>query len=90
LAVLTGRETNSIKSTVFDVIETKKVPKNYNICIATCRKNRKENIEIIALAKYANANYYKQISKSWRCNRDKMRFEYLDKKGIDCLNEGQD
>lgn len=90
LAVLTGRETNSTRSVVYDVIETTNIPKNYEINIATCRKNKTNNIEIIALVKMTNTEYFSQVSKAWRCNRDKMRFEYLDKKNIDCLNEGQD
>ena len=90
LAVLTGRETNSTRSIVYDVIETTNVPKNYEINVATCRKNKKTNVEIIALVKMTNTTYFSQVSKAWRCNRDKMRFEYLGKKNIDCLNEGQD
>jgi hypothetical protein len=90
LAVLTGRETNSTRSIIYDVIETTNIPKNYDLNVATCRKNKKNNIEIIALVKMTNTNYFSQIHKAWRCNRDKMRFEFLDKKGVDCLNEGQD
>lgn len=90
LAVLTKSETNSTKSIIYDVIEVTNVPKNYEFIIATCRKNKEQNVEIVALAKLTNTEFLNQIFKAFRCNLNKMQFEFLEKKGVDCINEGLD
>lgn len=73
---------------IVDVIEVNKVSNSWVIKAALCRQNEIENMEIVALVKYAKKPYMTNVKKAWRFNRDKRRAEAISVKGIDCINEG--
>ena len=75
---------------VYDVLEIKDAMKGWEIKIATCSDNHNPNVEIVALVRSTNAEVAKVIKRAWRFNRDKIRFEQIPTKGIECINEGQD
>jgi hypothetical protein len=90
LVVLAEKYDNSEESMVRDIIEEKNIPKGWELYVSVCRENKNPNVEIVALVKITPTTYFKQVKKAWRANRDKFKFETKNKKGIDCLNEGQD
>lgn len=75
--------------TILDVLIIKHVTKNQAVKALLCRQEKISNIEIIALTQPGNAEYSPAL-KAWRFNRDKRRFELMNTRGVDCLNEGQD
>jgi len=79
------------KYKIMDVVEVKNVLKGWILKTTFCRQHKNENAEIVALVKESSTlEYLKPAKKAWRFNRDKRRFEILNVKGIDCLNEGID
>ncbi|MEP6676921.1 MAG: hypothetical protein ABJA78_17295 [Ferruginibacter sp.] len=81
-------ETDKKTFQVLDLLEIKNVTAGQDIKTMVCRENKIDNIEIVTLVKYSRSEYLKNVLKAWRFNRDKIRFETIPVKGIDCLNEG--
>lgn len=77
--------------TILDLLEVNDVPDGWIIRTAFCRKDGKDNIELLAMVRWSpSEEYLKPAKKAWRFNRDKRRFESISVNGIDCLNEGVD
>lgn len=82
-------DTASSVYSIMDVAEVKNVLQGWEVYTTTCRKNKIENVEIVALVKWSpSQEFLKPAKQAWRFNRDKRRFEFLSVKGIDCINEG--
>ncbi|MEO5945240.1 MAG: hypothetical protein ABIP79_00375 [Chitinophagaceae bacterium] len=83
-----NEDTASSVSTIMDVVVVKNVLKGWQLKTTSCRQNKIENFEIVALVKWSpSQEYLKPAKQAWRFNRDKRRFEILSVKGIDCINE---
>ena len=73
---------------ILDILEFKNVTAGQVIKTITCREYKAENVEIVALVKYTKSAYLKNVIKAWRFSRDKIRFEKMDSRNVDCMNEG--
>src|SRR5688572_25161350 len=73
---------------ILDVLHLKNVWEGLEFKSVTCRQNKIENNEIVALVNPAEKEYFTDIKKAWLCDWDKRRFMAIPVKGIDCLNEG--
>lgn len=73
---------------ILDIIQLKNVKPDLEFKAVTCRQNKMENAEIVALVDPAEKKYFTDVKKAWRFNKDKRRIELISIKGIDCLNEG--
>lgn len=81
-------DTISDRQTIIDVVEVKNVLKGWQLRTTSCRQNKAENVEIVALVKWSpSQEFLKPAKKVWRFNRDKRRFEIMGVNGIDCINE---
>ena len=68
---------------IIDVLEVKNVMKGWQLYTTSCRHNRVENVEIIALVKWSpTQEFLKPAKQAWRFNRDKRRFEIISVKGV--------
>lgn len=77
--------------TIMDVLEVKNVFKGWQLKTISCRQNKVENVELVALVKWSpSQEFLKPAKQVWRFNRDKRRFEIVSVKGVDCINEGLD
>jgi hypothetical protein len=86
-----AEDTTSSVYSIMDVAEAKNVLAGWELYAASCRKNKMENVEIVALVKWSpSQEFLKPAKQAWRFNRDKRRFEIMSVKGIDCINEGLD
>lgn len=84
-------DTASEIQTIMDVVEVKNVLKGWQLYTTSCRQNKVENVEIVALVKWSpSQEFLKPAKQAWRFNRDKRRFEIASVKGVDCINEGLD
>lgn len=84
-------DTASEIQTIMDVVEVKNVLKGWQLYTTSCRQNKVENVEIVALVKWSPLQeFLKPAKQAWRFNRDKRRFESATVKGVDCINEGLD
>ena len=73
---------------ILDVLFLKDVKEGLEFKSVTCRQNKIENSEIVALVKPVEKAYFTDIKKAWICDWGKRRFRVMPVKGIDCLNEG--
>ncbi|HKO82919.1 MAG TPA: hypothetical protein VJU78_21075 [Chitinophagaceae bacterium] len=73
---------------IADVLELKNVKAGLEFKSVTCRQNKKENAEIVALVNPVEKKYFTDVKKAWICDRNKRRFRAIPVKGVDCLNEG--
>ncbi len=73
---------------IVDVIQLKNISEQLEFKSVTCRQNKEENSEILALVKPAEKQYFNDIKKAWICDKNKRSFRAIALKGIDCLNEG--
>lgn len=73
---------------ILDVVQLKNVNPGLEFKAVTCRRNKSESAEIVALVAPGERKYFTNVKKAWRFNRDKRRIEIISIKGIDCLNEG--
>lgn len=73
---------------VLDVLEVKNVAPGLEFIYVTCRQQKVENAEIVALVFPREQEYFIDIKKAWICDRSKRQFRWIPIKGIDCLNEG--
>ena len=87
-------ETDTAKKiyTILDVLEVRNVMKGWEVRTALCRMNKKEDTNIIALAKQSKKedDYLTEIKQAWRFDRNKKLLEAIPVKGVDCFNEGGD
>lgn len=84
-----NEDTTSSVFQILDVLEVKNVFKGWQLKTTDCRQSKIENVEIVALIRSSTSQeFLKPAKQAWRFNRDKRRFEFLNVKGIDCLNEG--
>lgn len=75
---------------IVDVIEIKNVLPGWEIRTAGCQNGDSEGEIIVALVNPGKGQTVKSVSRAWRCNRDKIRFEKISTKKINCINEVQD
>lgn len=71
---------------ILDVIELKNI-KTFQVRSGICRWNKNNDPFVVGLLKPAQREYV-NVTKAWRFNRDKRRFEVVDYKTVDCMNEG--
>lgn len=84
-------DTASEVYTIMDVVEIKNVLKGWQLYTTSCRQNKVDNVEIVALVKWSpSQEFLKPAKQAWRFNRDKRRFEITSVRGVDCMNEGLD
>ena len=81
-------EPKSDKYTILDVLIIKHVSSSQQVKTLLCRKDRKSDMEIVALTKADKAAATPAL-KAWRFNRKQKHFESINTVGIDCLNEEQ-
>lgn len=79
----------------FRILDTLNIPKlnpDEIIAYATCRLDKKDDSEIIAIVKSHSSDdveFYSHIIKAWRADtKTKKIVPIKDLKGIDCVNEG--
>ncbi len=82
-------DTTSDEYTILDVLVVKQVKKNQEVKTILCR-NKKISDELIVAVTQPGATEFSPALRAWQFNRDKRRFELLNIKGIDCMNEGDD
>lgn len=83
-------DTASDQFVVMDVVEVKNVLPHWQISAALCRQYQTANAEIVALVKEPiSQEFLKPAKLAWRFNRDKRRFEKINVKDVDCINEAQ-
>ncbi|MGH1394545.1 MAG: hypothetical protein ACRAVC_10995 [Trichormus sp.] len=74
---------------VIDVLYLPKLNKSEQIGHGgSCLQNRVRDPEIVAIAKYQDAEYWRQIKKAWRSNRQIGKFEEISPRNIVCQNPG--
>ncbi len=90
--VVFGSKTDSPREEyqVIDILEIKNIPRGYEINTTTCQEGETEGQVLIVLVKTTQTEYAGPVKKAWRCDRDKLRFEWMNTKLIKCLNEGGD
>jgi hypothetical protein len=81
-------DTASRVTKIDDVVEIKSVKPRWEVRAGLCREYKEENAYVVALVYPAQAEYSKNVAKAWRFNRDKIRFEWINPKNVDCMNEG--
>ena len=81
-----NKESKSDKYTILDVLIIKHVTSSQQVKTLLCRKDKKSDMEIVALTKADKAAATPAI-KAWRFNRKLKHFESAATTGIDCLNE---
>jgi hypothetical protein len=70
------------------VLEVKNVLKGWQLKTTSCRQNKVENVELVALVKWSPSHdFLKPAKQAWRFNRDKRRFESINISNIDCVND---
>ena len=80
-------DTTSDHYTILDIMVVKQVKKTQEVKALLCRNNKKSNAEIVAVTETGKKEFLPAL-RAWRFNHDKRRFEIMDSKGIDCMNEG--
>lgn len=80
----TGRKLYSI----LDVLEIKDPDKGWQVHTVFCRKDKKSDVNIVALAQHSGEDYLNTIKQAWIFDRVKRKFESIPTTGIDCFNEG--
>ena len=75
---------------VIDVLTLPKINKSYTMVGhgGSCLRNGVSDLDIIAVAKDTNSEYFRQIQKAWRANRKTRKFEAISRKGVICENPG--
>jgi hypothetical protein len=81
-------DTISFHFTVHDVLHLKNVKAEFEFKSVTCRKNKVEDPQILALLIPAERMYINSIKRAWICDWEKKAFINIPVNGIDCLNEG--
>jgi len=84
-----NEDTTTDHYTILDVLVIKQIKKNQAVKTLLCRQHKISNIEIVAVTQPGSQEYPPAL-KAWRFNRDKRKFELMNVKGIDCLQEGDD
>lgn len=84
--VLTDTATNTYE--ILDVLQVKNVKPGLEFKSVTCRRNKIENAEIVALVLPRDKEYFTDVRKAWICDKKKKQFRWIALKGIDCQNEG--
>ncbi len=84
-----NKDTTSDDYIILDVLVIKQVKANQVVKGATCRQNKNSNLEIVAVTQPGDSEFSTAL-RAWRFNRDKRRFELINVKGVDCLNEDRD
>lgn len=83
------QQDTSVKEYVIaDLIELKNVTKSQQIKTVLCREYKQENAFIVALTTTVSKNNYFKALKAWSFDRSRIRFELINAKTVDCLNEG--
>ncbi|MBD2496679.1 hypothetical protein H6G75_20405 [Nostoc sp. FACHB-280] len=54
----------------------------------SCLLNGVNDPEIVAIVKYQDTEYWRQITKAWRSNRNSGKFEEISPRNIACENPG--
>ncbi len=75
---------------IVDVIEVNYISKGWAISVAGCQEGETEGQIIVALIYPGKGEYAKYVKRAWLCNRDKLRFQYVNAKHVKCLNVGGD
>lgn len=82
------RDTISHAYTVMDVLEVSEVQDGWAIRTTFCRQQGNDNVEIVALVRSTNEEYFRNVKQAWRFSRDKRRFQMVNPKEVDCRQEG--
>jgi hypothetical protein len=78
----------------FQVIDVLKLPKlsksdtRAGGAGSPCLLKGVRDLEIVAIAQYQDAEYWRQIKKAWRSNRNSGKFEEISPRNIACENPG--
>lgn len=80
-------DTVSHKYQVMDVLEVKNVPVGWEVRTTFCRYQKVASVEIVALAKSAQATYLKEVRQAWRFSRSKRKFAVINASLVDCYQE---
>lgn len=88
IVVNRDRTGNRIQRLVIDVLTLPKINKPYTMVGGECLRNGVSDLDIIAVAKDTNSEYFRQIQKAWRANRKTRKFEAISTKGVICENIG--
>lgn len=73
---------------IADILHFKNVSEGLEFKSVTCRRDKKENSQILALLRPTEKAYFTDVRKAWICDWNKRTFRVIPVKGIDCLNEG--
>lgn len=75
---------------IVDIIEIKNIPTGWEIKTVGCQEGATEGDIIVALVNPGKGEYVKTVKQTWRCDRDRIRFEAINAKDVKCINEGDD
>lgn len=84
VAFFSVKDTASSAYTILDVIEVKNVREPGMLLIGYCREYFQPSPFIVAYETVPRGEH-KTVSKAWRFNRDKTRFEAADRRFVDCV-----
>ena len=74
---------------VIDVLKLPKLNKLDQIGHGgSCLRNKVRDPEIVTITEYQDAEYWRQIKKAWRSNRNSGQFEEISTRNIICENPG--
>jgi hypothetical protein len=71
-----------------EIIQIKNLEEDLIITFLECRKNLEFDESIIAVLKYEDVRYNKNVKKAWKADIDSLRLIEISTDGIDCLNSG--
>ncbi len=83
-------DTSSKIHHILDVIEVNNIPNGWEVRMVGCQEGETEGQIIVALVNPGKGEYVKYVKRAWLCNRDKLRFQYINAKHIKCMNVGAD
>ena len=83
------RQSNgTTKYFLLDILKINYVGKEQYVKLGLNRLNGENDIAIISIYQYENdVQFFTNIVKAWRANRETEKIEKIDTKGIDCTNE---
>jgi len=91
LEILLSRDSEGKPSfEVIDVLDLPQIksPDQLSGGAGQCKLNQVTDPEIIAIAKYQDAEFWTEISRAWRANRQSHQFERISPQNIVCYNPG--
>lgn len=83
-----GRDGDLPRWRITDAVPYPQTGKDYWLQIGTCRVDGKDDGNVAALVRHADAEYSDDVTRAWRLDFGSGRLQDIDPASVDCLNEG--